>query len=162
LIERAPKLGGAKPNVTIVSPFYGHDRALESLKATTGDRLLLFELRDWWTDVMIHTDFHYDVVLTVFNHNGQELGTTSVIGHDPIGRHERPERQDVGVAVDDIIRTLFATPAIAKALEPGATPLTKPASCSVEQVLKMKDAGLSQSQIEAACGGAHQAPPNPQ
>jgi hypothetical protein len=29
---------------------------------------------------------------------------------------------------------------------------TYAASCTVERVLKMKDAGLSQEQIEAACG----------
>jgi hypothetical protein len=36
-----------------------------------------------------------------------------------------------------------------------AQPAVKKASCSVDQILKMKEAGLAQEQIESACGASN-------
>lgn len=44
-----------------------------------------------------------------------------------------------------------AQPAVAPGSSAPEAP--KPSSCTVEQILKMKDAGLSEEQIKAACGG---------
>lgn len=51
------------------------------------------------------------------------------------------------------------SPAYKGGAQPAAVPGStapegsKPSTCSVEQILKMKDAGLSEEQIKAACGG---------
>jgi len=150
---RALKLGGTPPQVVTVSPYYGRQRAIEALKSTSADRLILIELRDWWSDTLIHTDLNYDLSLTVLNGQGQELGSTSLIGHDSVGRRERPERRDIPTATNDILSSLFGAKPIAEAFASTATPVAPSApACTVEQILKMKEAGLTQEQIEAACG----------
>jgi hypothetical protein len=160
LAARALKLGGTPPQVVTVSPYHGRQRAIEAMKATSTDRLLLIELRDWWSDTLIHTDLHYDLGLTVFNAEGQELGSTSLIGHDSVGKRERPERRDLPTATNDILGSLFAAKPIVDAFSATATPVATPSpTCTVDQILKMKDAGLTQEQIEAACGTSATKPP---
>lgn len=159
LAAKGLKSGGTPPQVVTVSPYYGRLRAIDTLKSTSADRLVLIEIRDWWSDTLIHTDLNYDLSLTVLNGEGQELGTTSLIGHDSIGRRERPERRDIPTATNDILVTLFGAKPVADAFAEAATPTGSPRGCTVEQVLKMKDAGLTQEQIEAACGTSTAPPP---
>jgi len=162
LAARALKLGGTPPQVVTVSPYSGRQRAIEALKSTSADRLLLIELRDWWSDTLIHTDLNYDLSLTVLNGQGQELGSTSLIGHDSVGRRERPERRDIPTATNDILSSLFGAKPISDAFASTATPVTPPSpTCSVDQILKMKEAGLTQEQIEAACNSGAAKPPQP-
>jgi hypothetical protein len=153
LVSRALKLGGTPVKVINPSPFKHREGALKDLQATDAERLILIEVRDWWTDTLIHTDLHYDLLLTVFNAQGQELGSSSLTGHDELGRRQRPERRDETTAVNDIFTTLFTEKAVAAAFSPDAQPTARKASCTVDQILKMKEAGLSKEQIEAACGG---------
>ena len=152
LLIRALKLGGVQAQAVTTSPYKGRQGAIEALQATGAERLMLLEIRDWWSDTLIHTDLHHEVVLTVFNSQGQELGSTSSLGHDELGKRQRPERRNVSVATDDILKTLFAAEAVTASFSSDAQPAVKPASCTVEQILKMKEAGLTQEQIEAACG----------
>jgi hypothetical protein len=161
LAARSLRLGGTtSPKVVTVSPYYGRPRAIEALKATSADHLVLIELRDWWSDTLIHTDLNYDLSLTVLNGQGQELGSTSLIGHDPIGRRERPERRDVSVATNDILSSLFEAKPVVDAFSATAAPVAAtPKACTVDQILKMKEAGLTQEQIEAACGSSTMNPP---
>lgn len=127
LAARALRLGGAvPPKVVTVSPYYGRQRAIEALQATSADRLLLLELRDWWSDTLIHTDLNYDLSLTVLNSQGQELGSTSLIGHDSVGRRERPERQDLTAATNDILRSLFEAKPVVNAFAAAAAPAAAP------------------------------------
>jgi hypothetical protein len=86
------------------------------------------------------------------NPQGQELGTTSVTGHDELGKRQRPERRDVSSSTNDILATLFAADSVLTSFTPDAAPVVKKPACTVDQILKMKDAGLTQEQIEAACG----------
>jgi hypothetical protein len=154
-LSKALTLGGSKPRSTTSSPFAGRAGALKTLKIYWNlDRYIVIEIRDWWTDHLVHTDFHHDVSLIVFDAMGRELGSSASTGHDSIGRGQRPERADLDAAFNDIIQTLFGAPEIKAALAAGAVPVTPAGKvCSVDQILKMKEAGLAQPQIEAACGG---------
>jgi hypothetical protein len=160
LAAKGLKSGGTPPQVVTVSPYYGRQRAIEALKSTSADRLVLIEIRDWWSDTLIHTDLNYDLSLTVLNSGGEELGTTTLVGHDSVGKRERPERRDVPTATNDILTTLFGAKPIVDAFAPAATPAASPSrACTVEQILKMKEAGLTQEQIEAACNTNAAKPP---
>jgi hypothetical protein len=152
IVTRALKLGGITTQSINLSPFGGRQGALQALQKTGAERLILIELRDWWSDTLIHTDLHYDLSLTVLNPQGQELGSSAITGHDELGKRQRPERRDVATATNDIFATLFVADAVLAAFSPDASPAVKAASCTVEQILKMKEAGLAQEQIEAACG----------
>ena len=155
LVTRGLKLGRTPAQAVKASPFNHQDGAVKALQATGAERLILIEIRDWWTDTLIHTDLHYDLGLTVFNSQGQELGASSVTGHDELGRRQRPERRDVPTATNDVFSTLFATGTVTSSFAADAQPAVKKASCSVDQILKMKEAGLAQEQIESACGASN-------
>jgi hypothetical protein len=155
LFTRALKLGGKPVQSITTSPSGRRQGAVQALQKSGAERLILVEIRDWWSDTLIHTDLHYDLGLTVFNAQGQELGSSSVAGHDELGKRKRPERRDVPTATNDIIATLFAADAVRASFSPEAQPVARKASCTVEQILKMKEAGLTQEQIEAACGSGN-------
>ena len=139
----------------VVSPFKKREGAIEALQASGAERLILLEIRDWWSDTLVRTDLHYDLALTVLNPQGQDLGSTTIVGHDELGKRQRPERRDVSTATNDIIATLLQANPVTAAFSPDASPVgsaTASSKCTVDQILKMKDAGLAQEQIEAACG----------
>ena len=152
LVTRALKLGGTPVQAVSASPFKGREGAIKTLQASGADRLILIEIRDWWSDTLIHTDLHYDLVLTVLNTQGQELGSNTTTGHDELGRRQRPERRDVLTATNDIFTTLLTADKVLASFSPDATPPAKATACTVEQILKMKEAGLAEEQIKAACG----------
>ena len=153
-LARAFELGPATVEIVKVSPFKGSDDAVETLQASGANRLVLLEIRDWWSDTLVHTDLHYDLKLTVFNAEGQAMGSASSIGHDELGKENRAERRDFMTAANDILATLFADESIVSAFSTDAEPLAAgPATCTVDQILTMKESGLTQEQIEAACGG---------
>lgn len=152
-IVRALKLGDTKSEHVFVSPYKGRSGATDALKATGASRLLLLEIKDWWSDKLVHTDLHYDLVLSVLDSKGGELGSSSAIGHDELGKRQRPERRDLLTATKDILASLFSAQSIVAGFSPDAiaVPPTE-RTCTVEQILKMKDAGLTQDQIQAVCG----------
>jgi hypothetical protein len=153
LVTRGLKLGGTPVQSIQVTPFKGRAGAIKSLQASGAERLILIEMHDWWSDSLIHTDLHYDLALTVLDVQGQELGSSTLTGHDELGKHNRPERRDVPTATNDIFATLFATDAVVASFSSDAKPVVKTVvGCTVEQILKMKDAGLVEEQIKAACG----------
>jgi hypothetical protein len=101
---------------------------------------------------MLRTDLHYDLLLTILDAQGRELGSSSASGEDGLGGHGANQRPLIDTATRRILETLFADKAVSAAFQADAAPTAKAASCTVDQVLKMKEAGLSQEQIEAACG----------
>jgi hypothetical protein len=149
LVSRALKLGKTPAKAIVVSPFSGRPAAIEALQKSGAERLILLEIRDWWSDTLIRTDLHYDLVLTVLNAQGQELGSSSATGHDTLGRGQVRVIQE---ATHHILETLFAGTDVVASFASDAAPAAPTKACTVEQVLKMKEAGLSQEQIEAACG----------
>ena len=149
LVSRALKQGKNPAEVILVSPFKGRQAAIDALRKSGAERLILLEIRDWWSDTLIRTDLHYDLLLTILNAQGQELGSNVAIGNDELGRGQQ---RVIASATNRILETLFAGEAVIASFAPEAAPVTKEKACTVEQILKMKEAGLSQEQIEAACG----------
>ena len=127
----------------------------------TGRKILVFSIYEWKTDVYFTSSIHYNVLLTVYDSNGIKLVDARRQGSDALGPNERAGRKNLTVANIDIIGGLLKTPEIQAALLRGdvAAPVEKKVTaipekeekCSVQQVLKMKDAGLSDNQIQAAC-----------
>ncbi len=149
LVSRALKQGKTPAEVIVVSPFGGRQTAIDALRKSGAERLIFLEIRDWWSDTLIHTDLHYDLLLTILNAQGQELGSNGATGHEELGRGQQ---RLLAAATNRILETLFTGEKVIAAFAPEAASATQQASCTVEQVLKMKEAGLSQEQIEAACG----------
>lgn len=157
LVSRALTQGGTRAEAITVSPYRGRQAAIDALRKSGAERLILLEIRDWWSETLIRTDLHYDLLLTVFNAQGQELGSNVSIGHDELG----PGQQRViAAATNRILETLFAGETVIASFAPDAAPpVADEMACTVEQVLKMKEAGLSQAQIEAACSSVSSRPP---
>jgi hypothetical protein len=149
LVGQALKLGQTPAKAIVVSPPAGRQAAIEALRKSGAERLILLEIREWWSDTMLRTDLHYDLLLTVLDAQGRELGSSSAIGNDELGKGQQ---RAIMVATHRILENLFAGEAVNASFVPDATPAAKAASCTIEQILKMKEAGLAQEQIEAACG----------
>lgn len=143
------KTQGVAAISVLAPPFWPEDKAIDALVATGSDRLLLFNVVEWDEDKYATTTLHYDVRLSVFDKKGDLLGQTALAGEDEIKKSARAERRNIGVAAADIISTLLAARPVLAALKPDAAPTR---ACTVEQILKMQEAGLLRPQIEAACG----------
>jgi len=152
LLSQALKQGQTPAKVVVASPAAGHQAAIEPLGKSGAERLILLEIRDWWSDTLFRTDLHYDLLLTIFDAQGRELASSSASGEDGLGGHGTNQQPLIDAATRRILETLFADKAVSAAFQTDAAPTAKAASCTVDQVLKMKEAGLSQEQIEAACG----------
>lgn len=152
LLSQALKQGQIPAKVVVASPAAGRQAAIEALGKSGAERLILLEIRDWWSDTMLRTDLHYDLLLTILDAQGRELGSSSASGEDGLGGHGAGQQRLIDDATRRILESLFADKAVSAAFGADAAPSTKAASCTVEQVLKMKEAGLSQEQIETACG----------
>jgi hypothetical protein len=88
----------------------------------------------------------------VLDPEGRELGSSRSKGSDTLGRG-RPDRRDLDTAFNSILASLFSAPSIAQALSDEAAPVAaSTARCTVDQILKMKESGLGEDQIRAACG----------
>lgn len=126
-----------------------------------GLKLLVFSIREWKTDIHFTRSIHYEVTLTVYDSKGNKLASAHQKGHNPMGDDEQVGRRNLAEANVDIIGRLLKAPMVQAAIlsdeiTPNADktvnsdPPSKD-SCSVHQILKMKDAGLSDVQIKAAC-----------
>jgi hypothetical protein len=144
-------------NVTIVmlSPFKPRDESLRALNGAGEARRLLVEIKEWASDTYVHTSLHYDLLATVYGFQGQPLGGKEVQGEDELGQ-QRPERRDLASAYRDILQTLLTSAEVktAFAADANSAPTTK-AGCTVDQILKMKESGLTEEQIKAACEAGH-------
>jgi len=153
LVSQALTLGETPAKAIVVSPPAGRQAAIDALRKSGAERLILLEIRDWWSDTMLRTDLHYDLLLTVLDAQGRELGSSSAKGDDGLGGHGTNQQRTIDAATRRILESLFTDQAVSAAFGADAAPAAKAARCTVEQVLKMKEAGLAQDQIEAACGG---------
>jgi hypothetical protein len=149
LIVQGLKAKGVSATSVRVSPFKSEDDAIAALAATGSDRSFLFTLTEWDADTYSRTTLHYDIKLAVLDKQGTLLGQTSIAGEDELKSSARPERQSIPAATADIVQTLLAAKSVVAALAPGAAPTKK---CTVDQILKMQESGLTKQQIEAACG----------
>jgi TonB family protein len=138
--------------VVSLSPFKPLETAVQALAATGADRLLLFRAAEWNADTYARTTLQYKLDLMVLSGEGHLLGQSSSVGEVDLRKDARPERQSVCATAVDLIQTLISDRSVVMAVAPNAKPApVAPRSCTVEQILTMKEAGLSQAQIEAAC-----------
>jgi hypothetical protein len=150
LIAKAISAKGQTVQVVTASPFKREDVALQGLVGTGADRLLLFTVIDWNADTYSETTLNYDLRVAVYDRSGRKLGESSAKGEDELKANGRPERRTVPAATADIVATLLTDKPVVAALSGEAAPKEK--QCTVDQILKMQESGLSQDQIEAACG----------
>jgi hypothetical protein len=135
-----------------LSAFKPTEEAITTLRAAGAARLLLFELTEWYGDTYSNTTLHYNLTLTVLDDQGRALGKSSASGEDDIGGKKRPERKTLQAATVDIIQGLLSAREVVAALSSDARPQAGAQRCTVDQVLKMRESGLAEEQIKAACG----------
>ncbi len=76
---------GFRTTAVIVTPDASEEKALEKLRETSAERLLLLTLLEWKTDTFNNTALSYDVSLKVFDQNGSELARKTIQGRDHLG-----------------------------------------------------------------------------
>ena len=133
----------------------GRDRedVVKVLTSTGRPRLLLFQLDEWYSDTYIQATLHYNVTLEVFDARGTAIAETWLSGEDDLGPRMRVGRRSIPEATEDIMRTLLTRDAIVEALASTDTmPTESERRCTVDQILQMRESGLSEEQIRAACG----------
>ncbi|HEX9942783.1 MAG TPA: hypothetical protein VGG03_12245 [Thermoanaerobaculia bacterium] len=144
---------GVQAQSVPLSPFESREETLAALQASSAPRLLLFDITEWYADTYVVPTLHYDLTLTVLDGQGRELGKSAAIGEDDIGGKQRPQRRTIPAATLDIIQELLSDRAVVAALSADARPRGIGAQrCTVDQILKMRESGLSEEQIKAACG----------
>lgn len=129
--------------------------------AKEGMKILIFSLYEWKTDVYFTSSIHYNVSLAVYDFQGNKIADARQQGSDALGPNERQGRKSLADANVDIIGGLLKSPKIQAAILSEKTEeqinktfksySEKDEKCSVKQVLKMRDADLSDDQIQAAC-----------
>lgn len=140
-----------------------------SNNSVTGRKSLIFTFNEWKTDMYGRMTFHYDVTLTVYDDKGNKLASSNEKGSKGLKNDGEFGENPAVVLVNasnNVLSNLINSPQIITVFTPTAvlsdeidvptekTVQSKPQSdekCTVQQVLKMKDAGLSDNQIEAAC-----------
>jgi hypothetical protein len=152
LIAEGLEADGVEVETVALSPSGPREAAISALAATGRPRLLLFEVVEWWGDTYVRTTLHYQVSLAVLDGAGRELARATAAGEDEIGGRQRPERRTLQAATDDIVQSLLSAREVAAALSGQAPAPGAARRCTVEQILKMREAGLAEQQIEAACG----------
>lgn len=133
----------------------GSDRedAIEILASGSHPRLLLVRLDEWYADTYNRTTLHYDITLEVFDFRGSLISDASVTGEDIVGRKQREGRRTTTEATADIMQTLLTRNDVSEALTSSDAVLSsEKRRCTVEQILQMRDSGLTEEQIRAACG----------
>ena len=144
----------------IAFPIKEHDDTFIQNNSQEGRSFLIFSFHEWKTDTYITDSLHYDVSLSVYDSRGNKLASAQQKGADGLGDDQRPERKNLAAANIDIIGGLLNAPQVKAAITKGtpeiavkeATPESKQQNeCSVEQILAMKNTGLSDDQISAAC-----------
>jgi len=103
--------------------------------------------------------FHYDVTLTVYDDKGNKLASSKEKGVEGLKNGGEFGENPAVVLVNasnNVLSKLINSPQIIAVFNPAAAKVVtatpkKKEKCSVQQVLKMKDAGLTDNQVEAAC-----------
>jgi hypothetical protein len=149
---------------------------LSLLRASGASKFILIKLKEWKTDDYAGTTFHHDISFSVLNKDGNIEVTRSSSSVEKLGKN--PKRKNLVAAISDIFGFMVNDPEVIASLnnsnvktafqgrKQNAGAITKPSvsnveqnkseisksKCNVEQILKMKDMGMNNSQISAACG----------
>ena len=100
---------GFKSSLVKVAASQSKRAAMEQLRASGAERLVLIALKEWKSDKYVRTSLIYDVTVKVFNTAGEELATASFHGDEAVG--------DVPAAFRSKIEEWFSDPKIVAALK---------------------------------------------
>lgn len=114
-LVKALKSRGATPTPVRVAPADSLVDARAKLLAAKARRSVLVTLREWKTDTLMRTDFHYDTTVSVFDERGSQLASNSLRGTDALG-YSQAGGETITKATAAKLDALFADPLIAGAL----------------------------------------------
>jgi len=121
-------------------------------------KVMIFQIKEWKTEAHFRVGIHYNIELATYNNSGNKLADTSINGFDYFNQNN-PKRANLAVAYADIVGGLINNPDIISSLNingpemivaPSVNPEIKP-ECTTDQILAMKNSGLSDAQIKKAC-----------
>ena len=167
LLTRTLERDGIDVNQILLSSEMSEKEAVMKL-ASEGRKSLMLMLNDWKTHVYFNPILEYDLKLFAISETGKIISDINKRGTIAFGSNQNTK--NLAEAVKNIYYDLFNNPKIKTALLTGTghempqvsnevnqdeqlpekIPTAKP-SCTVEQILKMKEMGMSDSQIKAAC-----------
>ena len=84
LIAQGLQKQGAKATTVRIAPGIAQKDALEALKATNSERLVLLTIEEWDSDTYQNTDLDYNLLLEVFDAQGKVLASSRVKAKDNI------------------------------------------------------------------------------
>lgn len=76
---------GANASSVAVSPSLSQDRAINQLRSTGSDRLLLLRFTEWKSDTYNNTALVFDVKAYVFDVQGRAIAESDISGRDNLG-----------------------------------------------------------------------------
>jgi len=95
--------------------------AVQKLKASGAERLILLTLNEWKSVTLMNTALHYDVAMKVYDQDGQVLAEKNIQGNDYLGGSAwnplAHARQAVPRAFKGKIEELLNSPSIANTLQ---------------------------------------------
>lgn len=145
---------------SVVFPLNENFETFVKENITEEKRFLIFSLKEWKIDIYTSASLHYDVTLSVYAPNGTKLASAHSKGVDALGTKQPDERKNLAAANIDIMGGLLQEANIKAAIVNGVVEPTanlvpeqvdNNANCSVQQVLSMKNSGLTDEQISNAC-----------
>lgn len=84
-LVKALSAKGVKAQPVTVLPADDRQGAVDKLKSTGAERLLLLRLSDWKCDAGVNTAHIYDLALIIFDSQGNELASAELKGRDDLG-----------------------------------------------------------------------------
>jgi hypothetical protein len=129
----------------------------ELLRSHGATRALGVTVADFNANTYANIDVEWDFTARVFDAEGETVATDRLQGKETLEAAVRGSIRAAKMQVPPFFyrvvhELVIANPRIWPALTGGASAATPPRQCTVEQVLKMKEAGLSDEQVRAACG----------
>jgi hypothetical protein len=106
---------------SVVTPDDDQSAALQKLKETGAERLVLLTLMEWKSDTFTNTALHYNVSLKVYDRDGKVLVGKNIEGKDDLGGNiwdpHGQAREAVPRAFKEKIEALLNSPEVANALQ---------------------------------------------
>jgi hypothetical protein len=78
---------GATVTPMKITPAMGNDSVFQIAKSQQADKIILLTPLNWKTDTYQSTNLVYDVSMTVYDSQGQELATKHLQGADNLGKN---------------------------------------------------------------------------
>lgn len=108
-VDRSLAERGFKTSIVVVAPSESRHAAIEALRKTGAERLVLISLAEWKSDKYIRTSLIQDVKVKVFDSSGKELASAGFASDEVVG--------DVPLAFRAKIAEWFSEPKIVDALK---------------------------------------------